>query len=84
MEKNVYTKQPSAETLFNRFLQRKTMRPTDKQLQRWEDEGGVTPEAEQEAYDPNQPLGQQFRSYFRRAWKALNANFNPLEKKNVQ
>lgn len=85
MEKNPYRKQPSQEVLFGRFLQRKAQRPTEKQLQKWEDEGGVVPDSGDapEVYDPNKPLSEQFRSYFRRAWKALNSNFNPLAKKNM-
>lgn len=82
---NTTVTKTTPETLFNRFLQRKTKSPTDKQLQRWEDEGGCVPitENDPEFYE-DKPLSQRVGAYLSRAWKSLNSNFNPLEKKNIQ
>lgn len=87
MQKNNFHKEPGPDVLFTRFLQRQTHEPTDVQVQKWEDEGGAIPDPEDgadNAADQGRPFATRVKAYLSRAWKAMNSNYNPLEKKNVQ
>ncbi len=78
-----YYKPASAQTLFDRFLQRQTHSPTDAQVQKWEDEGGCIPPLESEALQAhdNDSFSHKINLYFTRAWRAITSNKDSLQNK---
>lgn len=77
-----YTKPASPESLFARFLQRRSHQPTELQLEKWEDEGGRAPEYNSE-YDwyENDPLSKKIKLFFKKMLEKFSSNVPP---KNLQ
>ncbi len=72
MNKDHYQKSPSPEKLYSRFMQRIAHEPTDQQLQRWEDEGGVSLAEPDQTYLTTLSFTKKLRHYFLRMFKAMS------------
>lgn len=73
-----YVKPANPDTLFSRFLQRQTHKPTELQLEKWEDEGGVVPEYNAEyGWFENDPWTKKVRLFFKKILEKFSANVAP-------
>jgi hypothetical protein len=81
MKQTQYQKSPSPKSLFERFLQRQTHKPSAVQIQKWEDEGGGLAPSEHDMLvpDENDHVSRKMRLYFARAWRAITKNTNSLQ-----
>jgi hypothetical protein len=77
-----YVKPAPPESLFSRFLQRKTQAPTKLQLEKWEYEGGLVPEYNAEyGWFKNDPWTKKVRLFFKKILERFSSNVAP---KNLQ
>lgn len=73
-----YNKPAPPESLFTRFLQRRTYQPTDLQLEKWENEGGVVPEYNDEyGWFKNDPWTRKVNLFFKRMLEKMSSNVAP-------
>jgi hypothetical protein len=73
-----YYKPAGPEALFKRYLQRQTHEPTELQLEKWEDEGGVVPEYNAEyGWFENDPWTKKVKLFFKRILEKLSSNMTP-------
>lgn len=72
MTDNKFEKKPSQRQQYARLVQKMTQQPTQTQLQKWEDEGGVTPEAEiNPAYLATMSFKKRIKYYMKAFWFAV-------------
>ncbi|WP_409478940.1 hypothetical protein [Pseudobdellovibrio sp. HCB154] len=77
-----YIKPDNPDSLFSRFLQRQSHKPTELQLEKWEDEGGVVPEYNAEyGWYENDPFTKKVKLFFKRMLEKFSQNVAP---KNLQ
>lgn len=77
-----YIKTDNPDSLFSRFLQRKSHQPTELQLEKWEDEGGIVPEYNAEyGWFENDPFTKKVKLFFKHMLEKLSSNVAP---KNLQ
>lgn len=77
-----YIKADNPDSLFSRFLQRQSHQPTELQLEKWEDEGGVVPEYNAEyGWFENDPFTKKVKLFFKHMLEKLSSNVAP---KNIQ
>ena len=73
-----YFKPDNPDSLFDRYLQRKSHAPTELQLEKWEDEGGVTPEFNAEyGWFENDPFLKKVKLFFKRWLEKVSQNVAP-------
>ncbi|AZZ35535.1 hypothetical protein CIK05_01540 [Bdellovibrio sp. qaytius] len=73
-----YFKPDNPDSAFDKFLQRKTHAPTELQMEKWEDEGGVVPEYNVEyGWYENDPFLKKVGLFFKRILEKISANVAP-------
>lgn len=73
-----YIKPDNPDSLFSRFLQRQSHQPTELQLEKWEDEGGVVPEYNAEyGWYENDPLSKKVQLFVKKMLEKFSANVAP-------
>lgn len=73
-----YFKPANPDSLFDKFLQRHKPEPTELQLEKWEDEGGVTPEYNAEyGWFENDPWTKKVSLFFKRMLEKVSSNVAP-------
>lgn len=73
-----YFKPGDPDSAFDKFLQRKTHAPTELQIEKWEDEGGVSPEYNAEyGWFENDPWTKKVSLFFKRLLEKISSNVAP-------
>lgn len=73
-----YFKPANPEAQFDKFLQRQHPEPTELQLEKWEDEGGVTPEYNADwGWFENDPFRKKVKIFFKRMLEKISSNMTP-------
>lgn len=72
MDKQQLHKSPAQKKLYSRFKQRISHKPTEYQLSRWEDEGGLSTSEPDESYKATRSMTTRLKKYLEKAWKAIS------------
>ena len=73
-----YYKPDNPDSLFDKFLQRKEHAPTELQLEKWEDEGGVTPVYNTEyGWFENDSFFKKVKLFFKHWLERVSQNVAP-------